>query len=46
MNRLPLRLRTAMYELRGGFLVRPLLIAIALGLLGAALSSLEETSRC
>ena len=43
MNRLPLRLRTAMYELRGGFLVRPLLIAIALGLLGAALSSLEET---
>ncbi|MGO8857383.1 MAG: DUF2254 domain-containing protein [Steroidobacteraceae bacterium] len=36
-------LRTAMYALRGGFLVRPLLIAIALGLLGAVLSSVEET---
>jgi uncharacterized membrane protein len=36
-------LRTAMYALRGGFLVRPLLIAIALGLLGAGLSSIEET---
>jgi uncharacterized membrane protein len=32
-----------MYSLRGGFLVRPLLISIALGLLGAVLSSLEET---
>jgi uncharacterized membrane protein len=32
-----------MYELRGGFLVRPLLIAVVLGLLGAVLSSLEET---
>jgi uncharacterized membrane protein len=42
-NRLLPRLRTAMYALRGGFLVRPLLIAIALGLLGAVLSSLEET---
>jgi uncharacterized membrane protein len=31
-----------MYALRGGFLVRPLLISIALGLLGAVLSSLEE----
>jgi uncharacterized membrane protein len=39
---LPL-LRTAMYTLRGGFLVRPLLISIALGLSGAMLSSLEET---
>ena len=37
------RLRTALYALRGGFLVRPLLIAIALGLLGAMLSSFEET---
>jgi uncharacterized membrane protein len=36
-------LRTAMYSLRGGFLVRPLLISIALGVLGAALSSVEET---
>jgi uncharacterized membrane protein len=36
-------LRKAMYSLRGGFLVRPLLISIALGVLGAVLSSLEET---
>jgi len=43
MNRLVPVLRTAMYALRGGFLVRPLLISIALGLLGAVLSSLEET---
>ncbi len=43
MNRLLPPLRTAMYALRGGFLVRPLLISIALGLLGAVLSSLEET---
>jgi uncharacterized membrane protein len=42
-NRLLPLLRTAMYALRGGFLVRPLLISIALGLLGAVLSSLEET---
>ena len=41
-NRLLPLLRTAMYALRGGFLVRPLLISIALGLLGAVLSSLEE----
>ena len=39
---LPL-LRTATYALRGGFLVRPLLISIALGLLGAMLSSFEES---
>src|ERR1035441_2106144 len=43
MNRLLPVLRTAMYALRGGFLVRPLLIAVALGALGAVLSSLEET---
>ena len=42
MNRLFPLLRTAMYSLRGGFLVRPLLISVALGVLGAALSSLEE----
>ena len=42
INRLLPVLRTAMYALRGGFLVRPLLIALALGLLGAVLSSLEE----
>jgi uncharacterized membrane protein len=32
-----------MYNLRGGFLVRPLTIALALGCAGAALSWLEET---
>src|SRR6202048_3075583 len=40
--RLPLLIRTAMYALRGGFLVRPLLISLALGLTGMILSSLEE----
>ncbi len=42
-NRLLPLLRTAMYALRGGFLERPLLISITLGLLGAVLSSLEES---
>jgi uncharacterized membrane protein len=42
MRSFPL-LRSAMYALRGGFLVRPLLISIALGVAGAALSSLEES---
>src|SRR5580692_10631463 len=32
-----------MYNLRGGFLVRPLSIALGLGFVGAALSELEET---
>jgi uncharacterized membrane protein len=35
-------LRRAMYNLRGGFLIRPLIIALALGAAGALLSSLEE----
>jgi uncharacterized membrane protein len=39
---LPLMLRHAMYNLRGGFLVRPLTIALALGGTGAFLSWLEE----
>jgi uncharacterized membrane protein len=39
---LPLILRHAMYNLRGGFLVRPLTIAVALGCAGAFLSWLEE----
>jgi uncharacterized membrane protein len=43
-KRLPLRLRSAAYALRGGFLIRPLVIAIALGLCGAVLSSLEEAT--
>jgi len=43
LDRLLPLLRTAMYALRGGFLVRPLLISVSLGLLGAVVSSLEET---
>jgi uncharacterized membrane protein len=39
---LPTMARSALYSLRGGFLIRPLLIAFALGALGAILSSLEE----
>jgi len=31
-----------MYKLRGGFLIRPLVIAVILGAAGAVLSSLEE----
>src|SRR3984957_18455378 len=38
----PLILRRAMYNLRGGFLIRPLIIALVLGGLGALLSWLEE----
>jgi len=41
-NRLPLFLEQVGYNLRGGFLVRPLIIAVVLGLLGAVFSSLEE----
>jgi uncharacterized membrane protein len=36
--------RSAMYALRGGFLIRPLVIAVVLGALGAVLSSLEEAA--
>ena len=39
---LPLFVRHAMYNLRGGFLIRPLIIALALGCAGAVLSWLEE----
>ena len=42
-HRLPAWLRHAMYNLRGGFLVRPLIIALTLGLAGAVFSWLEET---
>jgi uncharacterized membrane protein len=38
----PLAIRRAMYNLRGGFLVRPLVIALVLGLAGAIFSWLEE----
>ncbi len=40
---LPLVFRSIAYALRGGFLVRPLAIALFLGATGAILSSLEET---
>ncbi|HLN08660.1 MAG TPA: DUF2254 domain-containing protein [Xanthobacteraceae bacterium] len=41
-RRLPLLVRSAMYALRGGFLVRPFVIAILLGIAGAVLSATEE----
>jgi uncharacterized membrane protein len=41
-KRLPLLLHHVMYSLRGGFLVRPLAIALALGCGGALFSWLEE----
>jgi uncharacterized membrane protein len=44
LKQLPLRLRSVAYALRGGFLVRPLVIAVALGLCGAVLSSMEEAA--
>jgi uncharacterized membrane protein len=44
LKQLPLRLRSAGYALRGGFLVRPLVIAVVLGLCGAVLSSIEEAN--
>jgi uncharacterized membrane protein len=42
-ERLPALFRSALYALRGGFLVRPLAIALVLGATGATLSSLEES---
>src|ERR1700689_914482 len=41
-RRLPLIFRAIAYELRGGFLIRPFVIALALGVIGAVLSSMEE----
>src|SRR5277367_4585768 len=43
-ERLPILFRSFMYALRGGFLVRPLAIAVILGATGALLSSLEEST--
>jgi hypothetical protein len=43
LERLPSLFRSALYALRGGFLVRPLAIALVLGAAGAVLSSLEES---
>lgn len=42
-KQLPAWLRNALYNLRGGFLVRPLIIALVLGFLGALFSGLEES---
>jgi uncharacterized membrane protein len=43
-ERLPVLFQSAMYSLRGGFLIRPLVIAVALGVAGAVLSALEEAA--
>jgi uncharacterized membrane protein len=42
-ERLPVLFRSAIYGLRGGFLIRPLVIAVILGTIGAVFSSLEES---
>lgn len=44
LERLPVLAQSALYSLRGGFLVRPLAIALVLGVAGATLSGLEETA--
>jgi uncharacterized membrane protein len=41
-KRIPLVIRQIAYNLRGGFLVRPLIIALTLGCAGATLSFIEE----
>jgi uncharacterized membrane protein len=41
-ERLPVLFQSAMYALRGGFLIRPLVIAVVLGAVGAIFSSVEE----
>jgi len=41
-RRLPLLFRAIAYGLRGGFLIRPFIIALVLGAVGGVLSSLEE----
>src|SRR5271157_3544321 len=41
-KRIPLVIRQVAYNLRGGFLVRPLIITLTLGCVGALLSFLEE----
>jgi uncharacterized membrane protein len=43
-ERLPVLFRSAIYALRGGFLIRPLVIAVILGTMGAVFSSLEEST--
>jgi uncharacterized membrane protein len=44
IERLRLLFRKAIYNLRGGFLVRPVTIALALGSAGAVLSWIEESN--
>src|ERR1700748_2533926 len=44
-RRLPLLFRAIAYGLRGGFLIRPFVIALALGAAGGVLSSLAEQTR-
>jgi uncharacterized membrane protein len=44
IERLRLLIRKALYNLRGGFLVRPVVIAVVLGGLGAVLSWMEESN--
>jgi uncharacterized membrane protein len=43
IERLRLLIRKALYNLRGGFLVRPVAIAVLLGCLGAVVSWVEES---
>ena len=42
MERVSLLFRSAIYALRGGFLIRPFVIAVLLGAAGAVMSSVEE----
>jgi uncharacterized membrane protein len=44
LTRLSLQLRSIAYALRGGFLIRPLVIAMVLGTTGAVLSAVEEAT--
>jgi len=43
-ERIPALLRSALYALRGGFLIRPFAIALVLGAAGAMLSAVEESA--
>jgi hypothetical protein len=42
LKRLPVLFRATLYAFRGGFLIRPLLIVVALGTAGAILSAFEK----
>ena len=43
LRKLPLTLRHILYNLRGGFLIRPLCISSVLGFAGGLLAYLEES---